>query len=269
MSIISAQSAPRLFTAPPLGRRILAGFSYLQRIGKGAQTRLWFPEKWGGEPVEWAAVRQIELFQEAGNLAIDDLEISEIKRSFMAWHKMRAGGYRVVVLTLGRYEDAQEADDLYILDKKIQDEVTRLIHFLYLAEQSEMASTAQACLLKNDLWTLDNSLPHVATALGGKRLFKPQKQTRAENAFFDILARLPSRHIIHDVAAGLALPDASKEKNWVYLARGEHKPAAFFAALGDTMGIMINQHMRGHGDRMNGRGDRWLAQAARNLPKAA
>ncbi len=262
MAVLSAPSAPRLFTAPPSGRRILAGFSYLQRIGKGAQTRLWFPEKWGGEPIEWAAVRQFELFQEAGNLAIDDLEVSEIKRSFMAWSKMRAGGYRVVVLTLGRYEDAQEADDLYILDKKIQDEITRLIHFLYLAEQSEDATAAQTALLGKNLWTIEDSLPHVAMALGEKRLFKPQKQTREEKAFFEILAKLPSRHIIHDIAAGLALPDASKEKNWVYLAKGEHKPAAFFAALGETMGTMIHHSPRGHGDRAQPRHSLWQQQMA-------
>lgn len=269
MPTFFAPSAPRLFSAPPSGRRILAGFSYLQRIGKGAQTRLWFPEKWGGETIEWAAVRQVELFQEAGNLAIDDLEVSEIKRSFMAWSKMRAGGYRVVVLTLGRYEDAQEADDLYILDKKIQDEITRLIHFLYLAEQSEEASAAQTALLEKNLWAMETALPHVAMVLGEKHLFKPQKQTREEEAFFEILAKLPSRHVLHDVAAGLALPDAAKEKNWVYLAKGEHKPAAFFAALGDTMGTMIQHSPRGHGDRSVSSQRIWLRKASVFLPHAA
>src|SRR5580658_3125553 len=76
-----------LFTSPsPAGRRITAGFTYLQRIGKSASIDVWFPdaikESIGqilavGEnpspadfPAEWAAVRQFELLQEAGNLSI-------------------------------------------------------------------------------------------------------------------------------------------------------------------------------------------------------
>ncbi len=259
-------SHPRFFAAQPAcGRRILAGFSYLQRIGKGARTRLWFPEKLLKEKVEWAAVRQFELLQEAGNLAIDELEVADIKKSFLAWGKMRAGGYRLVVLTLGDYADAPAQDDLQILDQKIQEEITRMIHFLYLSEQSGQESAARAAELGKGKWSVAQNLPHVGAALGATKLFKPKNACLAEETFFEILGRLPSQHIMHDVAVGLALPDATKEKNWIYLAKGEHQAAAFFGALGASMGEMIGTQMRGYGDRLTPQSERFhraLALAA-------
>src|SRR5580658_7880864 len=100
-----------LFVSPPAaGRRITAGFSYLQRIGKSASLDVWFPEvlrreldalvaqgaKLGPEnfPAEWAAVRQFELLQEAGNYKIYDMEASYITRTLSDLARnMRAGGY--------------------------------------------------------------------------------------------------------------------------------------------------------------------------------
>jgi len=243
-------STPSFFSAPAAGRRLLASFSYMQRIGKGARTRLCFPEQLDGQTVEWAAVRQFELLQEAGNLAIDDLEVSELKRSFQAWSKMRAGGYSVTVLTLGRYVDTPETDDLYILDQKLQEEITRLIHFLYLSEVSEAQSAVQKSALNAGTWHCREAVPHLAQALSERHLFKPHTQTRAEETFFEILERLPASHVLHDIAVGLTLPEASKEKNWIYVAKEEHRAAAFFGALGTTMGTMIHMHMRGHGDRL-------------------
>src|ERR1700722_19054561 len=78
----SAQSpigdTSRMFQSPhPAGRRITMGFSWMQRLGKGATIDLWFPNvlknklnslvegglTLGDEhfPAEWAAVRQFEL----------------------------------------------------------------------------------------------------------------------------------------------------------------------------------------------------------------
>lgn len=246
---MSFSSRPRFFSAPPTGRRITACFSYMQRIGKGARTRLWLPDDFPAENVEWAAARQFDLLQEAGNLSIDDLEVGEIKRSFQAWGKMRAGGYSVAVLTLGHY--APGADDLDRLDQKIQDEITRMIHFLYLADASESLNKARKTAFGEDRWNLKKSMPHVAMALNERGLFKPKTQRLAEETFFAILEKLPRNRILHDTAVGLALPDASKEKNWIYIAKGEHRAAAFFAALGETLGEAIHaQHMRGYGDRI-------------------
>jgi len=263
MLLSSTRLGPRYFTAPSAGRRILAGFSYLQRIGKGATTRVWFPEQLDGETVEWAAIRQFEILQEAGNLAIDALDVTELNRSFQAWSKMRAGGYRVTIVTLGCYVDTPETDDLYVLDQKIQEEITRLIHFLYLSEQSETESTVCHEILAKKEWCFEDALPHVAMALGAKRLFKPHKQDLAEQTFFEILKRLPQNQILHDVAVGLVLPDASKEKNWIYIAKDEHTPASFFGALGTTVGVMVRQQMRGHGDRMKTHHTHWQQEMAR------
>ncbi len=243
------QTHPRFFCAPPAPRRIVAGFSYLQRIGKGAQTRVWFPPSLQEDAIEWAAVRQFELFQEADNLVIDALEVSEIKRSFQAWAKMRSGGYRVTILTLGAYAPRAAEDDLYILDLKMQEEITRLIHFLYLSEQSGAASSFQEAALEKNDWQMESALPHVAEALAVRSLFKPEKQRLAEKTFFEILKRLPQDRILHEIAFGLSLPDASKEKNWVYVAGEEHRAASFFGSLGEVMGERIHAHMRGHYDR--------------------
>lgn len=246
---MASSSHPRFFVAPPAGRRITACFSYMQRIGKGARTRLFLPDERPMEGVEWAAVRQIEILQEAGNLAVDDLEVGDIKRSFQAWAKMRAGGYSVAVLTLGHYADG--ADDLDRLDQKIQEEITQLINFLYLAAPSEEESGARRAALETGAWDLTENLPGVAMALNERNLFRPEAQKAAENAFFEILGKLPAARLLHDVAVGLALPDATKEKNWIYLSKGEHRAAAFFGALGETLGETIYaQPMRGHGDRL-------------------
>jgi hypothetical protein len=244
----------------------MAGFSFLQRISKGGQTRAWIPAALCARQIEWAAVREFELLQEAGNLSIEDLEVSELRRSMLSQQKMRAGGYRVVVVTLGCYTDVGGRDDLQILDEKLQEEITRMIHFLYLGEESELRTTSTRCALDQGLWSCADALPHVAQTLGAKALFKPAKQTREEAVFFNLLQNLPARHIVHDVAVGLALPDATKEKNWVYIAKGEHTPRAFFAAIGACIGEVIDYQPRAHGDRLTPENKAWQRRAARALP---
>lgn len=258
-------SNQRFFKAEPQGREIIAGFSFLQRIGKGGQTRAWIPEPFCKDQIEWAAVREFELLQEAGNLAIDDLDVTDLRRSMMAYQRMRAGGYRVTVVTLGRYTEAGDVDDLQILDEKLQEEITRLIHFLYLGDESAARTTSNRCALDTGLWSCAEALPHIAQTLGARALFKPAKQTREDRLFFDLLEKLPARHIVHDVAVGLSLPDASKEKNWIYLAKGEHRPAAFFAAIGACIGDRIGYQLRGYGDRLTPENKAWQRQAARAL----
>lgn len=261
-------SAPlRFFSIPPEGRRILAGFSYLQLIKKGAQTRVWFPRALDMSRVEWAAARQFEIFQEGSNFAIENLEVTEIARSFKSWGAMRGGGYRVVILTLGCYTNRSDRDDLQILDQKIQEEVTRLINFLYLSEQSIHASAQRNEQLWKGEWHVREALPHVAVTLGATRLFKPEKESLAERTFFEILERLPSSQIMHDVAMGLSLPDATKEDEWLFLSKPEHRPGSFFNTIGLVIGDMVHaQHMRGFGDRMKPQHENWLRTLA---PEAA
>lgn len=252
MPSILSSSASSLWHAPtcPAGRTILAGFSYLQRIGKGARTRFWMPSFLASSAVEWAAVRSFDLVQESGNLVIDDLDVTDMRRAMNAWMRMRGGGCRIVVATLGRYGGAGGQDALALLDSKLQEEITRMIHFLYLEEWSKTLTQAHAIGIKGGAWSCADRLPHVAQALAEKRLFKPERQTAQERAFFSLLEALPARHIVQEEAVGLALPDATKEKNWVYLAKEEHRAPSFFGAIGSVIGEAVLFQPRGHGERM-------------------
>src|SRR5262249_34720644 len=86
-----------LFVSPaPAGRKVTAGFSFLQRIGKSASIDVWFPHQLKEEldqwiasgrrlgpdnfPAEWAAVREFELLQEAGNYKIYDMDVTHLTR---------------------------------------------------------------------------------------------------------------------------------------------------------------------------------------------
>ena len=182
-------SKPRHFFASPeaAGRRIVCGFSYLQRIRKGATTNIWFPSTLhqavaerleAGDTsvldefhVEWAAIRQFELLQEADNFYIYDLEVTNFKRAYEDIMKMRAGGYRVTVITLGNYVEPTDYDELQILDRRLQDEITRIIHMLFLEEQSAETSAKHADALKTRQWNYAEALPHVAMTLGASGLF--------------------------------------------------------------------------------------------------
>jgi len=265
MSLQNPCALAPFFAAPAKGRQIVAGFSYLQRIRKGATTRAWFPDPFLDRTIEWAAVREFDLLQEADNLMIDDLDIMDMNRTARALNSMRGGGYRVTMISLGYYTKDNTCDDLKILDKKLQEEITRMIHFLYLGEPSQKASAQKASTLKEGLWSCADALPHIAMTLGAQRLYKPEETTREEQVFFKILERIPAQHIIHDVAIGLALPDKTKEKNWVYIADAEKRANAFFSALGQTMGTMINHHMRGYGDRLTPKASSWQRRAAHAL----
>ena len=285
--------APRFFTADShasAGRRILYGFSYLQRIGKPAYTDLWLPAEAAkqlaeriaaNDPavladyrVKWAAVRQFELLQEAGNLAIEDLEIGYLTRSLQYLMRMRAGGYRVTVITLGDYVTAGR-DDLAILDRRLQEEITRLIHMMYLEALSRNTSKLQRqhWQQQGGGWHWDRVLDHVAQGLNAAALFnRPHRQDVLQRQFFELLGMLPSGCIAHDVAVGLTLPEAAKQHSWIYLAKGEHKAHAFQQALTDVfrsfdhinLGRLQGRskapsevkatmgHLRGYGDHMRG-----------------
>lgn len=251
-------SAPlgRFFSAPSTGRRIIAGFSHLQRIGKGATTSVWFPEgdaTLDAGQIEWAAVRQFDILQEADNYYIYDMNVSDLKYCYENIGRMRAGGYRITVVTLGHYTSRQDMDDLLLLDQKLQEEITRMIHFLYLNELSAQASRQNAAALDANTWCVANNLEHIALTLATKRLYRPEKETLTEKTFFDLLGRLPAHHIIHDNGVGLQLPESTKEKNQVYVAKGENQLWQFqqtittvFQNLDKDRATMT--HMRGYGD---------------------
>jgi hypothetical protein len=289
--MISALSMPRLaaaevsnpsggkplFASPrPAGRRITAGFSWLQRIGKSASFDVWFPEalrrtlnsliEEGHEispehfPAEWAAVRQFELLQEAGNYKIYDLDATHLTRTLADLARnMRAGGYRVTVATIGSYGSDGADDDLEILDQRLQSRLSQLIHMLYLEEQSADINDGHHKALANGTWDYRTALPHVGVTLGARDLFHPEKPKRKRGGkgkkdggaggepkrfspevrhklarqFFDILSLLPHSHIVHDTAVGLQLPESINENEWIYLAQGEDTLRAFNGLLSD------------------------------------
>ncbi len=382
-----------LFVSPdPAGRKITAGFSYIQRISKGATIDVWFPQVLRDEldelvnkggtlgpehfPAEWAAVRQFDLLQEAGNYKIYDLDASYMTRTMIdLTRSMRSGGYRITVATIGSYTDAGGEDDLAILDRRLQDRISRLTHMMYLDEESERINAEMAQVLAEERWDYQQILPHVAITLGARDLFRPipaighrtkettiipgppyqvavehihdwcgdcgvvdamtgepligvrgkpgrgqyavtaglyqfaaadcahditisyirkadgaklsadDRRQRHAKHFFDILSLLPQKHIIHDTAVGLQLPESIAEQEWIYLAAGEEKLYAMNTLFNDVFTPfnnvdygMINgcegsmreikstaMHMRGYGDHVDARRSTFYPEAVAAL----
>jgi hypothetical protein len=187
-SVVS--NTPFFVSPPSAGRKITAGFSFLQRIGKSASIDVWFLETLKREldqrvrdgtqlgpkdfPAQWAAVRQFELLQESGNYKIYDMDATYLTRSLQdLTRNMRAGGYRVTVATVGSYVEENDEDELYILDRRLQDRISGLIHMLYLEEQSGQMNEKNDRLLAKKTWSYQTALPHVGVTLGARDLFRP------------------------------------------------------------------------------------------------
>ena len=281
----------QFFESPPsAGRKITAGFTYLQRIGKAASFDVWFPDllkraiearmaqglSIGPEqfPAEWAAVRQFELLQESGNHKIYDLDPQMLQRSMLDLSKsMRAGGYRVTVATLGTYHDDHAGDELEILDRDLQERISQMIQMLYLDKQSEDANAEIDARLAADKWDYRRDLPHVGIVLGAEELFQSLTTHKHRHArqFFNIINKLPQNHILHDTAIGLQLPELNGRNQWNYVAHPEETLGAFNRVLGDLFskfdGVNMGRlqgnekavceikastlHLRGYGDHMN------------------
>ena len=243
-------------------------------------------------PAEWAAVRQFELLQEAGNYKIYDLDATHLTRTLVdLTRNMRAGGYRVTVASIGSYTDDDVRDDLEILDQRLQDRLSKLIHMLYLEEQSRDASKRNSEALASGTWDFMEALPHVGLTLGARDLFKPiktenlsasERKHQHARQFFDILGLLSQDHIVHDTAIGLQLPESINENEWIYLAQPEDTLRAFNGLMTDLFspfdGVSLSglherpdatseikstvQHMRGYGDRLTPDADRFYRDLA-------
>ncbi len=379
-SLISKSSgANRMFQSPhAAGRRITMGFSWMQRLGKGAAIDVWFPAALKEKlqtllasgaslsdenfPAEWAAVRQFELLQDAGNYKIYNMQADYLMRSLYELNRsMRGGGYRIVLATLGGYCADSDRDDLQILDERLQKRLSQIIHMLYLDEQSAEINQENDADLAAGRWDFRTALPHVGMTLGARDLYRPvgggvrpvtetfvvptaphrvaltnwvanlgvsdamtgdplrykekspeqgeysfqngvytfspademrlvdisflrsppdqgagrnrtmsEKRHLLARQFFNILNALPHRHIAHDTAVGLQLPEMINENEWLYIPESDESLHAFncllrdvFAPLDilslstldgrDDAGPEIKstvQHMRGYGDRL-------------------
>jgi hypothetical protein len=284
----------QLFDSPqPAGRKITAGFTYLQRIGKAANYDVWFPEvlkrelgarQAQGQTIgaaqfasQWAAVRQFELLQESGNYKIYDLDPELLQRAMVdLTRSMRAGGYRVTVAMLGRYEETSTGDELEILDRRLQEGIAQMIHMLYLEETSKEANAENSARLDSCQWDYREDLPHIGMVLGASDMFCPeqnrQRRHKFARQFFDILSTLPQNHIVHDTAVGLQLPELIGENQWIYIADSDETFGALNRLLTNLFdkfdGVSLSAlqgredardevkastlHMRGYGDHLNG-----------------
>lgn len=308
MSVITSQhrysfdrAAPlgrQFFCSPlPAGRKITAGFTYLQRIGKAASIDVWFPDTLkrlleartasGQEigaaqfPAQWAAVRQFELLQESGNHKIYDLDPSNLKRAALDLSRsMRAGGYRVTVATLGTYRESDTGDELEILDTKLQARIAQMIHMLYLESESDAANAQADARLAAEKWDFRAALPHVGMVLGARDLFAQDRNNGKgrkgkggssdarrfglARQFFDVLNLLPQSHIVHDTVIGLQLPELNGVHQWNYIASPDETLAAFNRVLGDLFDNSVF-HLRGYGDRLTENHESFYRSASLSL----
>jgi hypothetical protein len=129
--------------------------------------------------------------------------------------------------------------------------------------------------------------------LGARDIFRPIKLAGAASTsehkhvlakhFFDILTELPNKHIVHDTAVGLQLPESINENEWIYLAPEDKTVACFNRLLGDLFtpfdkmslsGLdgradarsevkTTSQHMRGYGDHTTSGAVQFYGEAAR------
>ncbi|HEU0118242.1 MAG TPA: hypothetical protein VFR09_06375 [Alphaproteobacteria bacterium] len=208
----------QLFVSPaPAGRKITAGFSFLQRLGKGATVDVWFPQALQAEldelvakgavlgpdnfPAEWAAVRQFELLQDAGNYKIYDMNADYLTRSL--WENARnhkGGGYRVTVATIGSYLPEHPKDDLEILDRRLQKRIAHLIHMLYLEEQSASINEGNRADLAEGKWSYETALPHVGMTLGARDLFRPMDGSTRKSAETFSIPSSPNEIVVKHAA---------------------------------------------------------------------
>lgn len=302
-----SELSSRMFDAPfASGRHIVAGFTWLQRMGKGACWDLWFSQSQRDTveallsagcplsadmfPAEWAAVRQFELLQEAGNDKIYDLKVDHLTRTLQDLTKsMHGGGYRVTVVSIGNYLGESGRDELEILDRSLQSKLSQMMMFMYLEEQSIARNAASDRILQEGNWDWREALPHIGATFNARRLFKPADTESASGRryhmaqdFFEIISALPNRHIVDDTAVALELPTATEEGEWIYIPLPGESYQSFNRFMSDVFGPFdgvslsaldgrdgagrevkaCSQHMRGYGDRFNDSADhfRRLAQ---------
>jgi hypothetical protein len=223
----SALNPARFFQSPAAsGRQIICSFCYIQRIGKRGIIDVWFPsdlhkkivERLAANDatvlkelgVEWAAIREFSLIKESE--FEEDFDAERIKKALRDTIKWRGqDGYRVTVVMLGHYTKHGAYDELKIHDERIQEEITKLIHILYLDKESEQASQLTNTAIQADDWKCAEALPHIVMTLGsmgmtGRGAAQSKKCAGVVTKLLELIALLPKEHIVHDVAVGLALP---------------------------------------------------------------
>jgi hypothetical protein len=232
---LNTQTSPaRFFNSPSAsGRQIICSFCYVQRIGKRGSIDVWFPSEFHKKiadrlaandktvlaelGVEWAAIREFSLIQSAE--FEEDFDPERIKKAMRDTIKWKGqDGYRVTVVMLGNYSKLGVYDELRIHDERLQEEINKLIHILYLEEESEKRSEQCSAALQKDQWNCSEVLPHIIMTLGsmgmtGRGATQTKKCAGVVSRIIETVSHLPKTHIVHDVAVGLALPDLITKNN--------------------------------------------------------
>lgn len=256
------------------GRVIVAGFSSLQRVTKGACIETWFPRQKKEEvlagrieplpQLQWAAVRQIELLQEAPNISVWDMDVERIQRSMFYMQKMNSKGYRLVVAIAGTYADSKKTDELAVFDKVLQERLQQIVNMLWLEEVSAMMREKMTDMIVQRNWDFREILPHVGMTLGAMDLFdrgqavagvggkvKPapspgKLKAQLARLFLEAIAK-PAREgaVDHDVVVGLKLPQLAGNHHWVYIPPGGMEVHGFQRALTDAFSKFDHVSMSG------------------------
>ncbi len=252
---LTAEPSRFFRSPPPSGRRILCSFSYLQRLGRGGALDVWFPSEFHAQiakrlrdndptvlqelGVEWAAIREFALVQEADYE--EDFKVEGILKAVKDLIKFRGQeGYRITVVMLGNYARPQDEDELRIHDERLQQEITNLIHMLYLEKESGQFSQACQNAVADERWSCTHILPHIVMNLGSMNITGrgPSSSKRSASIVKKILSlvdQLPRSHIIHDIAAGIALPDHDSRNRREHIVDPLEKVTAFQRILMEVL----------------------------------
>ncbi|MGB4101226.1 MAG: hypothetical protein WBK91_04900 [Alphaproteobacteria bacterium] len=249
-------------------RIITCGFSQLQRIGGGAQINMWHPKHVGTDatkpiPLQWVAIRQVEILFEGSHIELFNMEMENFKRSLRSFCACRAGGQRLAIVVGGIYQGTKASQDrLAFFDATLRDRLHDIVNILWLDEFSETFTGRAAGNTGSDITKL---LPYVGTALGARQLF--QKKTSAPSSFtnthdmalnfisaVDAMPRSCAKE--YSVLVGLKIPTHRPDNDIDWVTPHEFQRLPFMQALHSVfntfgMDTPTTHHPRGHGDHMN------------------
>lgn len=250
-------------------RVITCGFSQLQRIGGGAQINMWLPKTRNtpsitpNVPLQWTAIRQVEILFEGSHLELFDMDMDEFKRSLRFFNACRAGGQRLAVVIGGIYKGAKAPQDhLAQFDAALRDRLQNIVNILWLDE----FSAASARRTPGDTsWDIASLLPFVGTALGATQMFQRKTAVTAslinshEQAakFIVNIERMPkSSAREHNIFVGLKIPNHQPDNDIDWGPAPEFQRLPFMQALQSVfntfgMDTPTAHHPRAHGDHMN------------------
>lgn len=222
------------------GRRITGGLSVLNRAGKGAFSRLWLPGEIARDEArlsthefqaEWVAVREVDIARQYGNVMIYDMDVTNLHQTLRDHSRMTDDGYRLVVVTMGVYEQgAVYGDELRIFDQALRERVQQIVNIMWDIERGVQLSDVLSRGLWFRGWSEQRIFPDIGLNMAGLDLFYRQKSWRTPHPrkklnyemtrqFLDIVARLQRQHFHSDqVIYGIDIPTFRNRYQWIYLA---------------------------------------------------